>query len=299
MDIEMRIIARAWCSGRARLVRHASACEYCHVNAKWINIEAIQRWTLNELAQLGICRLHLPQLSTKNVREKHVSILCQPPEILKKRKRILIIINDVYQDLGVWSNRYLGRDGGGLAEGTAVGIAGELVKRSIRGNKSSKYEIKINGSTEHDNWEYQPSFKHKAKDIASVNGKMPSRSKLALRANEDLEKKFDDPQDAWGMIVLNPGQLLYSYKLGFAISHTSWNCLPRPSAVHPPVRKDHDANIVTGNETPEEHIRFVFDNVIENRSIVSPQAELYVVANGAVASPFVQMLDEKCMFKFN
>ena len=261
------------------------------------NIEAIQRWILHEVAQLGICRLHLPQLSTKTLREKHVSILCQPPEILQKRKRILIVINDIYQDLGVWSYRYLGRDGGGLVEGTAVGIAAELIKRSVRGHGSSEHQLKSNGSVEHDRWEYQPSFRNNAKESDFTNGRLPSRSKLASRANEDLEKKFRDPQDAWGMFVLNPGQLLYSHNLGSAISHTSWNSLPRPSAVHPPVRKDHDANFVAGNETPEEHIRFVFKNVIGNQSIIAPEAELYVIANGTIAAPFVQMLDEKCTLK--
>ena len=199
----------------------------------------------------------------------------------------------------MWSYRYLGRGGGGLVESTAVGIAAELIKRSIRKKKSSDHDLKINGSIEPDRWEYQPSFKKKAKSEAAVDGKMPSRSKLASRANEDMEKKFENPQDAWGMVVLNPGQLLYSHNLGGAISHASWNSLPRPSAVHPPVRKDYQANFITGNETPEEHIRFVFEKVVGNQSVVAPDAELYVIANGTVAAPFVQTLDEKCMLKLS
>ena len=270
---------------------------YNHKAGSYANcpdIGAVQRWVLDEIARLGLCRLHLPQLNTKSLREKHVSILCHPPGVLRRRKRILIVINDIHQDLGVWSYRYLGREGGGLVEGTAVGIAADLLKRSICKVKSGEVDSRVDKSNEHED-EYQPSFKRKAEETKSINARQLSRLRTALQANEDLEGQSSDSQQLWGIIVLNPGQFLFSHSLSSAISHASWNALPRPSAVHPPVRKGFEANFVTGNSTPEEHIKFVFENVIGNSSIVAPDAELYVIANGSICAPFAQMLDEQCM----
>ena len=250
---------------------------------------------LDETARLGLCQLHLPQLSTRSTREKHVTILCQPPNVLKERKRVLVVINDIHQDLGIWSYRYLGRDGGGLLEGTAAGIAAELIERSICKDKSNGTHEKNRGINEW-GWKYKPSFRENVAEKKSPDGKRPSRLRMAIQANDDLKSQLGDVQDAWGLVVLNPGQLLFSHSFGTAIGHASWNALPRPSAVHPPVRKDFEANFVPGNSTPEEHIRFVFSNIIDNPSFVAPHAEVSVIANGSVCAPFVQMLDEKCMF---
>ena len=186
-----------------------------------------------------------------------------------------MVVNDSNQDLGIWSYRWLGEHCG-LVEGTAVGVAIELLKRSA---------IRSAGE-----WNFVPSFKSQAS-----SNKIPSRYKTSIKANEE-SKKFLDQDKAWGLIVLNPGQLLYSHNLNSAISYSSWNSLPRPSAVHPPVRKDIDENFVEGNETPEEHIDFVFERILSNPDLIALDAKFYIVVNGGVGGAVASLLDRKCLY---
>jgi hypothetical protein len=63
----------------------------------------------------------------------HVAILAPPPEILKTRKRVIVLINDTMQDLGILAYRQLQRELG-INGGSVVNFAKEIIKRSATDN---------------------------------------------------------------------------------------------------------------------------------------------------------------------
>lgn len=60
-------------------------------------------------------------------------ILAPPPEILKARKRIILLVNDTMQDLGILAYRQLQRELG-INGGSVVNFVKEIIKRSATDN---------------------------------------------------------------------------------------------------------------------------------------------------------------------
>ncbi|KAF2197683.1 hypothetical protein GQ43DRAFT_458355 [Delitschia confertaspora ATCC 74209] len=82
------------------------------------------------LAKLGIVPLYIPQLSTtKPIRQPHIPILAPPASMLKTRQRIILVVNDSMQDLGILAYRQLQRELG-LNGGSVINFTKEIVKRS-------------------------------------------------------------------------------------------------------------------------------------------------------------------------
>ncbi|KAF2467173.1 uncharacterized protein BDR25DRAFT_376025 [Lindgomyces ingoldianus] len=99
-----------------------------------VHREAIQicwrQEVADRLAALGLSKLYLPTLTTtKPEAQPHIPILAPPAKILKSRKRVVVIINDSLQDLGILAYRQMQR-GLGLNGGTIVNFAKEMVHRS-------------------------------------------------------------------------------------------------------------------------------------------------------------------------
>ena len=180
----------------------------------------------------GIVQFHLPHMTTTKPKSAHVPILTSSPDLLRKKKQVVVVLNEAVQDLGIWTWRAMEQEGG-MTFGTALGLA--------RGLKKCKDE-------------------------------------------------------APGLIVANLGQLLYSAKYGRAVTRESWNSFPRESAVHPPPMVHPQRNLIAGNKTPEDHIQFVFDNVILNPDLVAKDAEIYVVGLGTGADEVLQCFDRQCRF---
>ena len=66
-----------------------------------------------------------------------------------------------------------------------------------------------------------------------------------------------------GVIIANPGQLLWYRGGGRAVSRKQWATLPRDSAVAEPFRIDEVKNRVSGNEDLKAHVKYVFENVVD------------------------------------
>jgi hypothetical protein len=94
-----------------------------------------------------------------------------------------------------------------------------------------------------------------------------------------------------GLIVMNCGQLLYSYKFGEAKSVRSWTAMPRKSSCHDSIKITED-NHIDGNREAKEHIQFVLENVINNKNFVAEDAEVYVVGIEDGAENLLFILDE-------
>ncbi|KAJ4357355.1 uncharacterized protein N0V89_001930 [Didymosphaeria variabile] len=89
-----------------------------------------RREVMSRLAALGLKELYLPTRSNSKPIGPHVPILAPPAEVLKTRKRVIVIINDdTYQDLGILAYRELQREGG-LNGGSVVSFVKGLVNRT-------------------------------------------------------------------------------------------------------------------------------------------------------------------------
>ncbi|CAG5177687.1 uncharacterized protein ALTATR162_LOCUS8337 [Alternaria atra] len=85
------------------------------------------------LSNLGLKRIHLPNLAMTKPNGPHVPILAPPPEILKTRKRVIVLVNDTMQDLGILAYRQLQRELG-INGGSVVNFVKEIIKRSATDN---------------------------------------------------------------------------------------------------------------------------------------------------------------------
>ncbi len=81
------------------------------------------------LEALGIKRVYLPEFSTVKPTGPHIPILAPPVHILKQRKRIIVLVNDSSQDLGILAYRQLQYDLG-INGGSVVNFAKEIISRS-------------------------------------------------------------------------------------------------------------------------------------------------------------------------
>jgi hypothetical protein len=85
---------------------------------------------LKRISALGIKQLYLPALTNTKPDEPHVPILAPRAEILRTRKRVIVLINDdTHQDLGVLAYRELQRDGG-INGGSIVNFLKDIVTRN-------------------------------------------------------------------------------------------------------------------------------------------------------------------------
>ncbi|KAH8726838.1 Arb2 domain-containing protein [Phaeosphaeriaceae sp. PMI808] len=89
------------------------------------------------LSLLGIDRIYLPEFTKTKPDRPHIPILSSSPEILKSRKRIIVIINDGTQDLGILAYRMireLGVNGASIAH-----FVKEVIRRSAANNNSEDF----------------------------------------------------------------------------------------------------------------------------------------------------------------
>ncbi|KAJ4988944.1 Arb2 domain-containing protein [Stagonosporopsis vannaccii] len=84
---------------------------------------------IERMSNLGIRPFYFPQLAPSKPDGPHIPILAPPEDVLNKRKRIVVIINDSLQDLGILAYRLLHRELG-LNGGSVVNFVNEMVRRS-------------------------------------------------------------------------------------------------------------------------------------------------------------------------
>lgn len=236
---------------------------------------AIRKELKKRMIKEGMQVWYLPQLRTRKPKEAHVPILTTPPEILRRCKRVIVVVNEDSQDLGVFAWRDVGGEPG-LDGGSVLGIVKELNRR---------FTNPVNGS-----WPVGQESSSDSDD--TLTAEVPSGCNEATQVAKDL-KKIHYP-DAPGLIVLNPGQLRYSLKENRAMNTITWHDRPRKSALHPMSPVDEDWNTVPGHRNALQHIKWVFDRIATDSNWVSPKAEIYVVALNSGARHMLQLLDEEC-----
>ncbi|KAI9848565.1 MAG: hypothetical protein M1837_007234 [Sclerophora amabilis] len=86
--------------------------------------------------------------------------------------------------------------------------------------------------------------------------------------------------DAPGIIIANLGQLLWWRKGKQPVSFTTWDALPRKSAVHGPYRIDDVKNRVPENEDWEKHTAYVFEQVVGKLAAKDAKIDLIGLSDG-------------------
>ncbi|KAI4175083.1 MAG: hypothetical protein LQ343_001844 [Gyalolechia ehrenbergii] len=99
-----------------------------------------------------------------------------------------------------------------------------------------------------------------------------------------IHKCPDDP----GILIANTGQLFWYRGGQRAVTQTTWEALPRQTAVSPPMEIDEVKNRVPANRDVKEHIAHVFDEVIPQ--LAKTDVKIDVIGMGDGAPEVVQYL---------
>ncbi|KKY20287.1 putative ribosomal protein s14 [Diplodia seriata] len=285
-----------------------------------INEEVIHRMTA-----LGIPPIYLPQLSTEKPHsEPNVPVLVTEKEELRKLKRITVVVNDDFQDLGLWAYRIVSKEHG-LEAGSVVSLAKALHKSDSEPAEVPAHPTQ--GPAENDTHDLNESptsedathssgleptdvpthpakkssenEKHDLKESliskpgANIGPESPIASKTSVTSTEDVPFNVPENWQAPGLVVLNPGQLLYSYQLDKAVTKQSWDSQPRKSAIHPVATIDPIRNRAEGHRTVDEHVKSTFDTILNNPDWVAPDAHIYMIGIGNGGDAMLRVLSKE------
>ncbi|KAK3695923.1 hypothetical protein LTR37_018278 [Vermiconidia calcicola] len=225
--------------------------------------EAARNVVMQMLEKLGVRETFLwgedgAEISDAKPTAPHVTILTTELAELKNKKDVVVVIGDHNADAGIWAYRhFLGE--GGVDGGSAVGLVKKLESVGLEG--------------------------YLAKDFKKYTTDYEARHAF----EKDYPTKAVEEEDVPGMIILNPGQLLYSPKKNKSMTYASWRARERPTALSASYVIDPISNRVAGHGTADEHIDTVLTHVVSN--IVGPDAKLYVVCVSDGAERFVKWMD--------
>lgn len=96
-------------------------------------------------------------------------------------------------------------------------------------------------------------------------------------------------EDGYAVVILNPAQIVWDYETKTPMNFLSWKAKDKKSEALDSVK-----NIIPENESPEEHVEYVFNNVLGPR--VSKDAEIDVMACGFAAYSIVKYLNSNCLY---
>ncbi|KAI5310313.1 hypothetical protein KEM55_008610 [Ascosphaera atra] len=91
--------------------------------------------------------------------------------------------------------------------------------------------------------------------------------------------KGDKDEDGPGLVIANLGQLVWHCRGERAVSLPTWDALPRKTAVDPPLKMT-ARNYVPGNETWQDHVDYVFENVLGKLLAKDAKIDIIGVAEG-------------------
>jgi len=98
--------------------------------------------------------------------------------------------------------------------------------------------------------------------------------------------------DTPGVVITNPGQLLWYRGGSRAVTHSEWLSLPREYAVYEAFRIDPIKNTIPGNRDFREHVSYVFDHVLAE--MIQPTALLDIIGLEYTGSAALEYLADHC-----
>lgn len=96
-----------------------------------------------------------------------------------------------------------------------------------------------------------------------------------------------------GLLIANPGQLLWCRGESRAVTRFEWMNLPRPSAAHPCYRIDTEKNLIPGNTTSKEHVEYIFNNVL-TEMYIDPECKIDIIGLEWTGKEVVDYLALNC-----
>lgn len=95
-----------------------------------------------------------------------------------------------------------------------------------------------------------------------------------------------------GVIIANPGQLLWYRGGGRAVTTSEWMSLPRQSAVHDALEMDPVKSTIPENRNYREHVRYIFEHVMHD--LVSEDAKFELIGLESTGHAMIEYLGKNC-----
>ncbi|CAK1358900.1 unnamed protein product [Cercospora beticola] len=136
-------------------------------------------------------------------------------------------------------------------------------------------------------------------DGGSVTGLASKMAARVVQPTEDGMARLDQCEQtrtdeqklqAPGIIILNPGQLIYSHGLGRNLTVASWQSRPRPTATSEPYKVEPKHNSIPGHETPHRHVQTAFQSILPQ--IIAEDARLHIIAIGDGTTATLDTIDQ-------
>ncbi|EDN08878.1 predicted protein [Histoplasma mississippiense (nom. inval.)] len=207
-------------------------------------LPCIRHIVASRLLNLGLETLRLPIGAAAN--SQHVPILTSPG--FQSQPRLIVVFGEPTQDLGIWAYRVIGKEG--INIGSAVNFAAAILGNNICPRDSGRQTIDTN--------------------IINANN------------NQHQDNSSSFPAGT-GFILANPGQLVWHCAKEQAMSLPMWHALPRRSAVEPPMRMTF-RNKIPGNETWQDHITYVFEEVLGKLAAPDVRIDIIGLAEGGLGA---------------
>ena len=170
-----------------------------------------------------------------------------------------MLFEESFQDLGIFSQRILGMEGG-INDGSVISFIQH--KNATEIDAATGIPLSSNQTT-------------------SMNTKMENLEKVDL---------VDGDTEAPAIILDNTGQLRWCRSLGKAMTFTSWNALTRPSAVDECVHWDSIRNSVAEHRDISQHVDQILTTVIPK--LCGKDAKIEIIAIGE-SCEYVQLSQDR------
>ena len=223
--------------------------------------KAVRASVHETLAEVGVKARYLymsdngdeHHLTTTKPAEPSIKILVSRQISVLERKEIYLVVGDSKQDLAIWSRKAIMTESG-ITHGSVIRLVSEL--------RSRKMSTGGPGVPDDD----------AAQKVAEKQATRPS--------------EFDLP----GIIILNPGELLYSHKQQDCMSPATWQDQEREHAFSDQYKITEAYNTVKGHKTSGEHIETFLREFIGD--LMGPKTHLNIIAVGDASEAVLGFLNK-------
>jgi hypothetical protein len=126
-------------------------------------------------------------------------------------------------------------------------------------------------------------------DLGILAYRIAGKENLASGSVINFIKAVQAEPDHPGLVIANPGQLIWHRRGGKAMTLQTWHCLPKKTEVSAPLMLS-KGNFVEGHRDTEEHIASFFDAV---EKMVKKNAKLDIIGMGHGALEMIAYLQDE------
>ena len=130
-----------------------------------------------------------------------------------------------------------------------------------------------------------------SQDLGVFAYRIIGQESIASGSAIDFVQGIQSCPDQPGLIIANPGQLIWHRRGKQSMTYPTWYALPRKNAVSGPMRLDETKNRVPKNESLPQHIKYMFEEVL--RRLADRQAKVHVIGIGDGAVEMVTYLQDE------